>query len=143
MFTSTQIARALGKSRQAVSTQIGAAAAFWDLPLDWQLEITRRGVERGFQNGEEFLSKLAEPWRSPIAWDQISKSNQEKALKLQCALARALHLRDGGQKGSEVEQVGMEDFQKAFGYPLKDARHLRRLLQRTVERDGGAGNWQR
>lgn len=159
LFTAAQIARAVGISRQAVNgglEQVGAlgqveaggkevgAWSFQVLPIDWQLEITRRGVRRGFENGEQFLASLPRcPWKAPLPWDRVPQREQDKAAKLQKALARALQLRTEGLKGSDLEQVGLEDFRKACGYPLQDGRHWRRLLQRTIERDGGEENWQR
>jgi hypothetical protein len=116
---------------------------FSDLPLDWQLEITRRGVARGFDNGEQFLAGLPEVWRCPLPWPQVAESQQRKAAKLQKALARALALRSAqAATASQVEQTGLDDFKAEFGYPLS-ARHWRRLLNRTVERDAGEENWQR
>ena len=55
---------------------------FGDLPMDWQLEITRRAVKRGFENGEQFLANLPEPWKCPLAWDLIPEHQREKAVKL-------------------------------------------------------------
>src|ERR1035441_1715541 len=75
LATATQIARAADLTRQAVHAGLqpiasagtvssqGKDVAGWrfaDLPMDWQLEITRRGVKRGFENGEAFLSNLPE-----------------------------------------------------------------------------------
>jgi hypothetical protein len=158
LFTASQIARAAGLTRQAVHAGLqtvapagavnsqGKDAAGWrfaDLPMDWQLEITRRGVKRGFDNGEAFLAGLPEPWKCPLPWDRLPKHQQEKACKLQKALARPLSLRtDGTATASEVEQAGLQDFQAEFGYCLS-GRHWRRLLHRTIERDAGEEIWQR
>lgn len=158
LFTATQIARAADLTRQAVYVGLelipsagalnsqGKDVAGWrfaDLPMDWQLEITRRGVKRGFENGEAFLANLPEPWECPLAWGQVPQHQKDKAELLQKALDRALALRADGLKGAELEQVGMDDYKAAFGYSLKDARHWRRLLHRTIERDAGEENWQR
>ena len=42
----------------------------------------------------------------------------------------------------EFERKGTEDFALAFGYQIS-ARHWRRIWKRTIERDGGAEDWQR
>jgi len=157
-YTAAQIARAAGVGRQAVHARLaliapsdlvnnrGRNSAGWqfaDLPLDWQLEITSRGVKRGFENGEQFLANPPESWKCPLAWDQLPPFQREKAVKLHVAMARALALRADGLKGMELERVGMDDYYSAFGYRFKSPRHWRRLLHRTVERDAGEENWQR
>ncbi len=158
LYTVSQITRAAGLAWQSVQTgpqviapagtvategQPAAAWRFADLPLDWQLESTRRGVKRGFENGEQFLANLPEPWKCPLPWSLVSRNHQEKAVKLQKALARVMELRAHGTKGAELESIGLEDYKAVFGYGLKDARHFRRLLHRTIDRDAGDDNWQR
>jgi hypothetical protein len=158
LFTAAQLARAAAITRQAVNAALqailpagavsdqGKDVAGWrfgDLPMDWQLEITRRGVKRWFENGEQFLANLPEPWKCPLAWDLIPEHQRDKAVKLQKALARALAMRgDGNALASQAEKAGLEDFKAEFGYPIS-GRHWRRLLHRTVERDAGEENWQR
>jgi hypothetical protein len=159
LYTISQIARGTGITRSAVHAglaRIGAAgqeagdsrpaASVWRfdaLPLDWQLEITRRGVKRGFANGEDFLSKLPEPWKCPLPWDQVPEKQRDKAVKLQKALARALAMRgNGSAAAAQGEQAGLEDFKAEFSYPVS-GRHWRRLFHRTIERDAGEENWQR
>ncbi|HOX58995.1 MAG TPA: hypothetical protein P5205_17695 [Candidatus Paceibacterota bacterium] len=157
-FTAVQIAQAAGITRQAVyagldglpptgpeatSDQGAAAWPFGALPLDWQLKITQRGVRRGFENGEQFLADLREPWKCPLPWDQVPEHQRGKAVKLQNALARALEMRrTPGTAAAQVEQAGLEDFKAHFGYAIS-GRHWRRLLHRTIERDAGEENWQR
>ena len=145
LFTATQIARAVGISRQAVSNRLAAeTAAFSALPVDWQLQITRRGVTRGFENGEDYLASLpAVPWKAPLPWDRVPSKEQVKAARLQKALARAMVLRgDPSAAPGQAEAAGLEDFKAEFGYAIS-ARHWRRLLARTLERDGGEESWQR
>ena len=157
IFTTVQIARAAGFTRQAAHAGLqpiapagavmiqGKDVAGWrftDLPLDWKLEITRRGVKRGFENGEAFLANQPEPWNCPLAWDQVPQHQRDKAVKLHKALARALAMRADGLKGADLERIGMDDYKDVFGYPLKNARHWRRLLHRTIDRDAMEENWQ-
>jgi len=158
LFTAPQLARALRTSRQVVYARAGhiapenhagdadAAAAAWafaDLPMDWQLEITRRGVKRGFANGEEFLAAAREPWKCPVAWPDIPRKRRDKAVQLQKALARPLAmLADQNTTAGQVEEIGLADFVAEFSYRIS-ARHWRRLLQRTLDRDRGDENWQR
>jgi hypothetical protein len=157
-YTASQIARAAGISRQAVyaglervtpagqvavESKAADAWVFSALPLDWQMAIARRAVRRGFENGELFLASLPlAPWSPPLPWDRVPGKEQGKAARLQKALARALELRSGGTAAGDVEKAGIEDFRSNFGYKIS-GRHWRRLLQRTIERDGGEENWQR
>jgi len=117
---------------------------FEPLPLDWKLEITRRGVKRGFEDGAKFLASLpAVPWRAPLPWDRVPAREQAKAVKLQKALAQALSLYGQPQAGAgQAEDARLAEFKAQFGYAIS-ARHWRRLLCRTIGRDGGAENWQR
>lgn len=155
VFTAAQIAKASGMSRQAIYSGLkkvqtfgdlrdSAAWCFTDMPLNWQMDITRRAVKRGFENGEQFLRALpAAPWKAPVSWDRVPAKEREKAVRLQKAMARALALRaDPAISASAVESAGLDDFKAVFGYPIS-ARHWRRLLSRTVERDGTEENWQR
>ena len=158
-FTAWQIARAARLTRQAISQGLqgitpretvnvsGTAAGAWswsDLLLEWQMAITRRGVKRGFENGERFLESLRQtPWKSPLPWGLVRQREQEKAVKLQKAMARALELRaSAGVAARQAEEMGLQDFQAQFGYSIS-ARQWRRLLSRTIDRDGGEENWQR
>ena len=43
---------------------------------------------------------------------------------------------------TEFEQLGVEDYRRVFGHSIS-ARHWRRVLRRTLDRDGGAENWGR
>jgi len=150
-YTASQIARAAGLSKQAVYAGMAAvpgaepstaqAWAFSALPLEWQEEIVRRAVKRGFENGEAYLTSIPlEPWRPALPWDKVPESERTKAVKLQKALALALALRASGCNG--IEEAGLKDFRAEFGYAIS-ARHWRRILARTIERDGGEENWQR
>lgn len=158
IFTVSQLARGSGRSRQAIRAGLvniekagcvevdGRQADAWSfdaVPLDWQMEITRRGVTRGYDNGERFLAALPAPWRSPIFWDQVPDHQQKKAVKLQRAFAQVLKMRsEGAATAAEIERVGVGDFAREFGYVIS-ARQFRRLLSRTIERDAGEENWQR
>ena len=154
-----QIARAADMLRQAVVKGLegvapggqidldGKAAQAWtfeSLPMEWKLEITRRGMKRGFENGERFLASLRlTPWQPRLPWAQVPTKEQEKARQLQKALARALALRgDPEAEAGQVERIGMHDFKAEFGYAVS-ARHWHRLFNRTIDRDGGEENWAR
>jgi hypothetical protein len=158
-FTATQIARAAGLTRQAVSKGLeaiyatrqleaeGRPADAWPfdlVPLEWRLEMTRRGVKRGFENGEQFLASIPlTGWKPGLPWDRISQHERNKALRLHKALAQVIQLLASSETPrGEVEAIGLRDFKAEFGYPVS-GRHWRRLLQRTMDRDAGVEDWQR
>jgi len=153
-FTATQIARAAGLTRQAVHAGLakvapageGTPASCWgfsDLPIDWQLAIAKRGVMRGFENGEHYLRNLPAPWKCPLPWGQGTRANQDKAVKLQRVFIRDLEFRASpAVTAAQADAASLEDFKKQFGYPINE-RTWRRLRQRTLERDAGEENWQR
>jgi hypothetical protein len=147
-FTAAHIARAAGITRQAATARLrdvpgGDGWRFSALPIDWQLEITRRGVKRGYANGEDYLLKLTSPWAAPVPWERLPEKHRTKAERLQRALASPLQLRCNGISGADLDKSGMEAYRLEFGYSLKDARHWRRLFQRTIDRDAGEENWLR
>jgi hypothetical protein len=158
-WTAAQIARARGVSHEAIAREIhriqesrlvdvdGTAIRAWPfetVPLEWRLEITERAIKRGFKDAEDFLASLpVSPWKAPLPWDRVPPREQRKAVKLQRALATALALREQpGAEARDAEQCRLAEFKAEFGYAIS-ARHWRRLLSRTIERDGGAENWQR
>jgi hypothetical protein len=64
-------------------------------------------------------------------------------LKLQKAFARAIKLMvDPAISAGEIQKIGLQDFRAEFGYEIS-ARHWRRLLSRTIERDCGQEHWER
>src|ERR1043165_7983529 len=158
IFTTSQIARALGKSRQATqrllyaiapsgkkiaSGNVADAWAFEILPVDVQCEITRAAIARNFANGEQFLLSMWERWNAPVPWNSVPEKYRIKAVNLQSAMARALMMHSNGIGGAELDNAGLEDFKKTFGYSLKDARCWRFLFKRTIDRDGGDLEWGR
>ena len=89
------------------------------------------------------LDKLPEPWACPLSWEQVPAKHQRNADRLRKAMGRALKLRaDASAAAGAVERAGLDDFKAEFGYTIT-GRHWRRLMQRTIERDGGAENWER
>jgi hypothetical protein len=154
LFTAAQIALAAGLSRQAIQAGLeriqpdgqldvdGTPCPTWRferLPLEWQEKIIRRAHDRRFENAGALMASCPlSPWNPPIPWDRICPREQRKASRLQKAMARALALRESPER----EPAGLEDFRAEFGYEIS-ARHWRRILARTLSRDGGEENFQR
>src|SRR4051812_20897221 len=97
LHSAAAIARTSGLSPQAVYAGLssvgpaGEVMAFgkmvkvWDfnsLPIEWQMTITRRGVKRGFQNGEAYLKALTNEWQPPVPTTQIASYFLDRAKRL-------------------------------------------------------------
>jgi hypothetical protein len=157
-FTATQIARALGKSRQAVQRVLsdvaptgvvivsGNAAAAWQvavLPVSFQGELKIRAMQQGGRDVECLLNTPRVRWQSPIALPEIAQHCIDKATALQRALRRVLAIQDDITISSaELERIGLEDYAREFGHGITD-RYMRDLIKRTIERDGGANQFER
>ena len=82
-------------------------------------------------------------WRPRHPLRELTDEAIERASLLQSALAPALaRLKDASLTSGEFEQLGAENYRRVFGHRIS-TRHWRRLLKRTLDRDGGAENWGR
>jgi hypothetical protein len=150
-YTAAQIARALGRNRQAVleslkpippdgkivaSGNLASAWGFHSLPELWRAKIwklTRRG---GYRSPDETL-KAGERWKPITPLAEIGARWIEKATQLQRALEPSLaRLNDPAIKAGDVEARGIREYAVVFGHEISP-RHWRRLMARTIERDRG------
>jgi len=105
--------------------------------------LTARAALLNYSNVEELFTRPIATWKPSIALNKISQRCIDSAAKLQRALRRALVLQDNiNVSRVEREKIGLEDYAKEFGEVITD-RYLRKLIKRTVDRDGGAANWER
>ncbi len=158
IYTARQIGRALGKKRQAMQRLLcgvepggqvvvnGALAGAWTisaLPIQVQEQLTREAQRLGYRNSEHLLSAPAGRWEPLIPLGEVAQHCLDKAAKLQRALARSLALQDDpASLPKDRERAGLEDYRRHCGGEIKP-RHLRRLIKRTLDRDGGAGQLSR
>jgi hypothetical protein len=92
---------------------------------------------------ERLLGSPAPYWRPRYPRSELAEEAIERASLLQRALAPALVSRGRNSiTSAELERLGVEDYRRTFGYNVS-TRHWRRLFRRTLDRDGGAGNWGR
>lgn len=152
-YSVPQIAAAAGLTRRAVDYQLSSVPAsghnltdetgwaFAALPIDLQLLITRRGVLKGHPNGEVYLSCARLPWVPPVPLDQIKSIHLERAARLQRACSAAFEAPDDASPG-ERERIALEAYRREFGQSISD-RQIRRIMQRAIDRDAGAGNLDR
>ena len=158
LFTAAQIAAALGKSKRGVQYALaeipalgqvlarGIPAAGWSvssLPLRMRSSLEIEAKRRNYQNVEQLLSAPPARWEPPLPLSDVAPSFVERAVQLQRALAgTVLRVNDMTLSGGEIERLGVEDYRRVFGHAIS-ARHFRRLLNRTLSRDGGAEDWNR
>src|SRR6185437_14103272 len=157
-FTVSQIARALGKSRQHAQRMLrgcapagtvivgGNPANVWkvsDLPKAVNDAMAARATSLEYASVAELFVRPVTQWKPSVPLNKISQRCIDAATKLQRALRRALVLQDNIHVSRiEREKLGLEDYLKEFAEVITD-RYLRKLIKRTMDRDGGAANWER
>lgn len=157
-FTAAQIAAAIGKAKRSIlaglagvvpSGQViagGNVAQAWSLeslPARMRGELKAIAKAGRYRDEIHLLSAPSQPWKPAVPLSEVARPSLDKAAKLQRALAQILALQtDLSRTSAELEQIGLEDYRREFGYAITD-RALRGLVKRTLERDGGAENFAR
>ncbi len=156
IYSAAQIARALRKSRQAVQRLLAPsqpdgktlvrgnetnAWSFSRMPAYLQTLLTTEATRLGYLNAEALLSSEPTIWTPPIALKDVEQKFIDRAFKLRTALALPLEKQHTVSPG-ELTQLGLSEFQKAFGYAISE-KQWKRLFDRTAQRDGGCENFQR
>lgn len=164
-YTAAEIATALSLSKRAVlkclaNTQPtdsklvhGNAAQTWALasfPPGIVEHFARLAANAGVTDWRAFaagcfklLAQSITPWQPPLALSEVSADCLALVTKLRAALMPALQ-----RMGSPVltpadeTRLGLADYQRAFGHEITE-RHWRRLMDRTLKRDGGVENFER
>jgi hypothetical protein len=88
------------------------------------------------------LADAPSRFESPVPINQLAGPVQQRAMKLRDALARPLADHASGLKGGALEELGLREYERIFGFKISP-RHWRGLFNRTLARDGGEGQWQR
>jgi hypothetical protein len=156
--TAARIASALGRTPQAVrkalagapATRIqiinGAEAAAWSvasLPELVRNRIAEEAKRRGYRDSDAMLSDPPKQWAPSIPLDQVADGDIDNARKLREALRPGLaQQHDLALTSGELETQGVADYARIFGHRIT-ARYWRELFGRTLQRDGGAENWNR
>jgi hypothetical protein len=125
-----------GQSVDAWSLQAMPAA------LVQRLEVAR--AAGGYRSVEAMLeSDSAKRWEPSLPIAEIAQDEIDNANKLRDALRAPLARRnDCTITAAEVQQLGMEEFKRVFGYAVKDSR-WQRLFRRTLERAGASEEFER
>jgi hypothetical protein len=157
-FTAAQIGAALGKAKRTVLASLqgvpptgqvivsGNVTSTWtleSLPPRQRDELATIAKTKQYRSAEHLLATPPQIWKAPLRLAEVAESSLDKAGKLQRALARVLALQsDLSRPSAELEQIGLDDYRREFGFAITD-RALRGLVKRTIERDGGAEDFNR
>jgi hypothetical protein len=158
IFTMARIAQELGRSRQYVYLCFagvrsigevlvrGQRTAGW-LPASFpktifdELEAIR--VRKHFRSIADLLSAPPSRWMPAFPFVQAAPEEQQGALRLQLALTPFLAQWNGAGTSSDAfTRHGIAEFHRILGYKI-GARRWRDIFMRTIERDGGRGEWHR
>lgn len=156
-LTAAQIGALLGKSPQSVRQQLrkypssgkttvnGQTADTWHcaaLPPALRARLARAASASGFSSvGEQIRSGLG-AWKPSIPLEDCSDECLSDAGKLREALLPSLGRVHLASTMADLVESGLDDFQCVFGR-RPSARHFYTLMHRTVQRDGGRGDWMR
>ena len=157
-FTVAQIASALGRNKRttaarlarspadSVATVRGQVAPAWSfiaLPESLRAELLARVRSQGFRDVAALLASSAAAWQPSQPLAQRPAAAVTKARTLCAALAGTLRrLNDTTISEADFRARGLAEYRAAFGHAISE-KQWRRLLDRTLARDGGAEDWQR
>jgi hypothetical protein len=154
LFTAAEIAAALQRSKRSVLESLKRTPSnettivYGNEARAWSRKALPQSILTGLENVavqrktsvDELLAAPPPFWRPRYPLSELSPKSIERALTLKQALAPALaRIDDVDLTSKEFEQLGVEDYRRIFGHSVS-TRHWRRLLKRTLHRDGGAGN---
>jgi hypothetical protein len=157
-FTATEIARALGCTRQNTHKQLagipadseklvaGNLAKAWtlgSLPASIVGRLSAKATAKGYRTTTRLLAQPFDRFEPPIPLNEIAPAAIQRARKVQRALRPILTLRnDTSIAASELTSRGLFSYKREFGHNVS-AKHWRALFDRAVERDNGAEEWER
>jgi hypothetical protein len=158
LYTASQIARALGCSRQNVHQQLAPIAADGEqlvsgnLSKAWRIDSLPPQILGGLASKAQLkrypsvAALLSEPFKHyepEIPFAEIAPAARDKALRLQRAQRPFILLRNSEDaKSAEFGRRGADEHRRVFGYRIT-AKYWRDLFDRTIERDNGNEEWDR
>jgi hypothetical protein len=124
----------------------GSEASAWSvagLPESLRIRLAEEAKRRGYRDSDAMLSDPPKQWAPSIPLDQVADGDIDNARKLREALRPWLaQQHDLALTSGELETQGVADYARIFGHRIT-ARYWRELFGRTLQRDGGAENWNR
>ncbi|HWX17263.1 MAG TPA: hypothetical protein VNY07_11800, partial [Chthoniobacterales bacterium] len=157
VFTATQIAALLQRSKRRVlellkdTSPSGTKIVHGNEARAWSKDVLPKNIlvaldDVAVRQKTTIDALLASPplfWQPRYPLSQLCEEAIERASMLKRALAPTLaRTSDIALTSAEFEQLGVEDYRRASGHRIS-TRHWRRLLKRTLDRNGGAENWRR
>jgi len=157
-FTATEIARAIGCTKQNVHKQLdsipadgeklmsGNGTKAWKIeslpqPLIARLENVR--ARKGYATIEDLLQGPFTRFALRVPLAQIRRSVIETARKRQRAFRDIISLqKNKAISKADLAECGLAAYKREFGYEIK-RKYWRTLLNQIVEHDGGAEEWHR
>jgi len=120
-----------------------AAFSIPSLPSVLRSDLENIARNQGYFEIERLLQIPPPTWEPTVPLSGLPMRDIEIARKLRLALLPTLEsIDDRWLTRTEFEERGLADFMRIHGYVIS-ARHWRRLVHRTVERNCGAKNWNR
>ena len=157
-YTAARIGSAMGRTPQAVRKVLagtpasgiqivnGAEASAWSvasLPELLRNRLAEEAKRRGYRDSEAILADPPKQWAPAVPLDQVAEVDIDNARKLRDALRPWLvQQHDASLTAGELEVRGVADYSRIFGHRITP-RYWRELFSRTLQRDGGAENWNR
>lgn len=156
-YTAAQLALALRLNKRSVlkalvhTSATGVAIVRGNDTPTWTLAalperifaaIAKLASERKLSPAE-YVETIAQPWQPKLALSEVADDCLAECRKLREALEATL-LRDESPllSGEDRTRLGLADYQRVFGHSVTE-RHWRRLLERTLQRDCGAEEFNR
>ncbi|HWQ92229.1 MAG TPA: hypothetical protein VN673_11200, partial [Clostridia bacterium] len=158
IFTVSEIAAAICRTRRAVYKALAGTtptgrktvrgerldADAWsvrDLPEGLRSQLQAAAERGGYRKPEDVLAAPPALWQMPVPMELIPQEDQDRAVKLRMALFDLLPIQHTIAAG-DLQERGLLEYRRVFGREISP-RRWRELMDRTTERDGGRGEWQR
>lgn len=137
----TAFARIAPTGKKLMGGNLADAWAVTIAPSKIRTELEKRARQHLVRSVEAWLEDPRCPWQPAIPLARLSEKTVAEATKLCAALREALALPLTASMSARVE-TALVGFKREFGYDVTP-RHLRRLIERTMERDAGLEGWSR
>lgn len=141
-----QVIRKLLKNIEPDGSRIvnGISTKAWlfaSLPSPVVARLVKRAQQFGFQTPVQLLQNPPAP-SDLFLLGKVADREIEEAQKLSRALRPCLNAASADASIAELARATLPAYRREFGYVVSD-RHLRYLIARVIERDGGERNFER
>ena len=112
------------------------------LPDHIRDQLVRISSHRGYGSMEELMASGGKVWKPACSMNKIAPEVLSRAQKLRDVLKKIVSGWDDKAEHPEFIRTGLQAYKKFFDHEVTPT-HLRRLITRTIGRDGGRANWDR